>query len=302
MEFRSLRPDELDRWAAHCGEVFFAGSGEYFLAHWHNDPWRDLNGIFVAADGDRIVSTVRVFRRKVWLLGEQVPMGGVGEVSTHPDFRGRGLAGTLLGMAVDYMVREGLAVSLLFADAHGFYRKHGWECLPKPMVKYARASAPPCAGRAARPDDLPALMAVEAASAKTDWMAVRTEPAYWQTWIAAELDRCVVATEGGSVIAYMAYQLNEGDWSVTEFHSLPGHERLFGGLCALAAELDGLGETPCWAPAWLPGCSDAVETATMTYCMVRLNLPFTAGGRAIDSTEGLIAETRECRDSNLDHF
>ncbi len=53
VEVRSLREEELERWFDHCAEVFKGESREYFVRHWNNDPWRNLNSIFVAVeDGD----------------------------------------------------------------------------------------------------------------------------------------------------------------------------------------------------------------------------------------------------------
>lgn len=306
MEFRQLRPEELDAWAAHCGTVFSeAGHGvdkAFFLRHFHNDPWRDVNGIFVAEDGGRIVSTVRVFRRKAWLLGAEVPMGGIGEVSTNPDYRGQGLAGTLLNLSIEWMRREGLAVSLLFSMAYDFYGRFGWKAIPKPMKRFEKAADLPCEGRALTPEDLTSLIAVEAASKKTDWMVVRDEPEYWRRWIAPSLSKGVVAVQDGVIVAWMAYALDKDSWYVHEFRAQPGFEHKFDGLCALAAALEGRRAQPFSAPAWLPTGTVESERFSLMYSMVRLIIPFAASGREIGSTERLIAEAGECRDSGLDHY
>lgn len=302
MLFRTLRAEELDRWADHCFSVFTGDSREYFLAHYANDPWRDLNGIFVAEDKGRIVATVRVFRRRVWLFGREIGMGGIGEVSTKNEYRGQGLAGTLLKMAAQWMAAEGMPVSLLFASKFDFYRKFGWECIPKPVSSYARASGPPCAGWAMEPGDMKSLAEVDAAAVKTNWSVVRTDPAYWETWMKAAIGKCVVATHGGRIVAWMAYSLQEDGWAVEEFKALPGYEDRFDGLCALAAAAEGRSVQPFRAPAWLPTNNMATGDTAHMYSMVRLNTAFDAGGRTLETTRQLIEETAECRDSSLDHF
>ncbi len=90
MEFRSLYPEELEAWLDHVTHVFLA-SRQYFSNHWHNDPWKDVEGIRVAVDDGKIVSTVRVFIRKMFFHGEPISVGGIGEVSTRSEYRKRGL-------------------------------------------------------------------------------------------------------------------------------------------------------------------------------------------------------------------
>jgi GNAT superfamily N-acetyltransferase len=306
MEFRSLRDSELNAWVAHCGYVFIgvghAVDNSYFLRHFNNDPWRDVNGIFVAVDNDKIVSTVRVFRRKVWLMGSQIPMGGIGEVSTHPDYRGQGLAGTLLNMATDWMAQQGLNVSLLFAGAFDFYRRFGWECIPRLTRMFTQTYALPCEGRVLRSDDLPELQALEADLIKTNWMVVRTDPQYWQSWMVNAIHKAVVATERNRIVAWLAYSTDEEAWSVTEFTALPGYEYKFDGLCALAAEFEGRIGRPYTAPAWLATANTEGKTTCENYNMVKLVVPFAAGGVSISSTQELIDVTKEVWDSSLDHF
>ena len=86
MEFRRLRPEELEDWFTHLVSVFALGSSkggrEYFLRHWENDPWKNLEDIFVAVEAGQILSTVRIMPRRIFLAGEEVTMGGIGEVST----------------------------------------------------------------------------------------------------------------------------------------------------------------------------------------------------------------------------
>ena len=71
MEFRSLQSEEIDAWFDHVASVFTVGR-QYFMNHWYNDPWQDLEGIRVAVDDGKIVSTVRVFVRQMYLHGEPV--------------------------------------------------------------------------------------------------------------------------------------------------------------------------------------------------------------------------------------
>jgi hypothetical protein len=86
MELRTLRPEELDAWLDFVHRVFNVPRA-YCARHWHNDPWRSCEGIRVAVDRGQILSTVRVFRRRIYLGGVPVTMGGIGEVSTDPAYQ-----------------------------------------------------------------------------------------------------------------------------------------------------------------------------------------------------------------------
>lgn len=306
MEFRSLRPGELDAWASHCALVFgLEGHGvdrEYFLRHYHDDPWRDLNGILVAVDGDTIASTVRVFRRKVWLFGQEVLMGGIGEVSTNPDYRGRGLAGKLLELSVDWMIGEGLAVSVLYSGLHDFYRRYGWDVIPKNNALFQDDGTAPCEGRRMEPGDLAALGIVDAAAERSNWRVIRGGGEYWERWMRSAIGPCVVATESDGVVAWLAYRLEDSTWSVADFRALPGYEGRFGSLCRLAAELEGRRGQQFIAPAWLAVGEQPADIMELDYSMVRLNTPITAAGKTISTTLELIEASREYRDSSLDHF
>lgn len=50
-------------------------------------------------------------------------------VYTEPDYRGRGIAGQLLNMAVSDMRDRGISPLYLITDHTGFYERYGWEFL-----------------------------------------------------------------------------------------------------------------------------------------------------------------------------
>ena len=50
-------------------------------------------------------------------------------VYTEKEFRGKGIAGHLLNMAVEDMRLKGISPLYLVADIKGFYEKYGWEYL-----------------------------------------------------------------------------------------------------------------------------------------------------------------------------
>jgi predicted N-acetyltransferase YhbS len=110
---------------------------QYFARHWSSDETssQNLRWVLVAVErrSGRLVATVRVFRRTIYLRGRAVVMGGLGEVSCLPCYRRRGLASALLRRALQLLAEEGVRVCALHAAAAaaGMYRRLGWR--PAPM-------------------------------------------------------------------------------------------------------------------------------------------------------------------------
>ena len=212
MEIRALRETELEAWFDHAATVFSTPRA-HFVNHWYNDPWKDLEGIRVAVDGGRIASTVRVFRRRIYLGGERVAAAGIGEVSTLPKYRRRGLATRLLRDAVGFMQERGIAISSLFGD-QGIYRAAGWERIP---LYYAWIKMGAKVDRAfrIRPADLGQDTEVETLAALYDAYArrfngtlVRDHPGYWRDWFPTESPRVWVAEAQGAIRAYLSLSAN----------------------------------------------------------------------------------------------
>ena len=221
MEFRALRPEELEAWLDHVTSVF-TGGRQYFSNHWHNDPWRDAEGIRVAVDKGTIVSTVRVFIRKIFLHGEPITVGGIGEVSTRPEYRRRGIATQLLKDSIQFMEFRDIVVSVLFGSRR-IYSIEGWEKVPR---YYARQSfnAEKQSEWEVRPANFDDEVEVKRLSDLYDGYArkfngtvVRDDLAYWTKWVRTESPNAWVAERDGSIEGYVSVTRREDELSVKEF-------------------------------------------------------------------------------------
>jgi predicted N-acetyltransferase YhbS len=233
-EFRSLRESELPAWFDHVSLVFTGIGRAYFMQHWFADPWRDLEGILVATHRGRIVSTVRVFDRRIHVGGAVLAMGGIGEVSTHPDFRRQGLSGRLLQDAIALMRRRRVAVSVLFTGRYGHYGRYGWERVPVPLLRLTGlpASLVPPTGSTATPtvhkvdwgQDLEGVMALyDAEAAALAGPIVRSAP-YWWNWLRPSTDHLLVGKRSGTPVAYLVAGVRDGTLRVQEYAARPGDE------------------------------------------------------------------------------
>lgn len=202
--------------------AFFA---RYFL---HDPAFRD-DLCFVAVDGERIVSTLQVFRKLVLVDGVELTVGGVGNVYTDPACRTGGLASALLERAIAAMAAQGFDASLLFATRLDFYARLGWRSAPR-LLSFVAPEGPPADLHAEAFDperDLDEVQAVYAAHSLPIAGATARDGAYWagQLRYAGNPDeRFLVTRRGGRLVAYARatalYDFN----TVIEHGCLPGEE------------------------------------------------------------------------------
>ena len=221
MEFRALYAEELEIWLDHVTSVF-SGGRQYFSNHWHNDPWRDPEGIRIAVDEGTIVSTVRVFIRKMFLHGEPVTVGGIGEVSTRSEYRRRGLATQLLKDAIRFMESRDITTSSLHGSQR-IYSVEGWEKVPRYYARQPMTAEKQVAWEV-RPANFDDNAEVERIAALYDGYArkfngtfVRDDMAYWTAWVRAESPSAWVAERDGDIEGYVSVVRREDRLNVEEF-------------------------------------------------------------------------------------
>ena len=92
---------------------------------WAPDDWH-----FLIYENGQLVSTVAIVERTCRVGEQAVKVGGIGDVSTLPAWRGKGLARRLLGSAADFM-RETLKVDFGLLECSEqmkpFYAGLGWQ-------------------------------------------------------------------------------------------------------------------------------------------------------------------------------
>ena len=221
MEFRSLAPEEFDAWLDHVAHVFSA-SRQYFSNHWYNDPWKDFEGIRVALDAGKIVSTVRVFIRKMYLHGQPISVGGIGEVSTRHEYRKRGLATQLLKDSIQFMEDRNIAISMLHGNQR-IYSGEGWESVPRYYAKKTLFAAKQqdwkvCPVNFKDADEVSQLAALyHTYSQKFNGTFVRDDMKYWTGWVQAESPSLWVAQRHNRIDGYVSIRKRNGALGVKEF-------------------------------------------------------------------------------------
>lgn len=108
------------------------------LARIGNVRWAnaDLRVILDDPDGTTACHVGIYFRDGLW-NGRKVRLGGIGGVSTHPDYRKKGYAGIALGAAIQtFRHHEATDFILLVCEDHNipFYANRGWHPFNGPLI------------------------------------------------------------------------------------------------------------------------------------------------------------------------
>jgi predicted acetyltransferase len=214
---------------------------ELFARFMDTDPAFDPANILLALDDDRPVSSVQIFSKQIRLRDAAVPLGGIGSVATHPDYRKQGLAYELLRRSETAMRERGMPLALLFAVLWDFYGRLGWVQIPVRQLALHRreASAEMPRGIRARdfePGDLEAISALYERYASGFEGTTLRDASYWRGQLAysgsPEQD-FRIALEGDRPVAY-ARRVWLGAPLAMEFAHEPGAEDA---LAALVTEL-----------------------------------------------------------------
>lgn len=298
--YRTLSPKELYAWADHCQAVFTGEADGYFLRHFEYDPSADVSLVFVAMDGDTIAGTLRVFQRHIWLDGRAVAMGGIGEVSTKPEYRRRGIAAKLLDLAIDAMTERGMQVSMLYGD-QPIYEKAGWRFCSVPMkkvpVQALPALGPSFEVRDFAAADLDTIMGIyDLFAGRMDGAIIR-DSAYWRQWVLPQWQPPQVLMLDGHIVAYCCARSNPQEKSlfVAESGSLPEYEDMLAPLYRHIATIHQCENVRVNASS-LPGY-DTMLTQPGEM-MMRLNIPF----EGISDSDALVARMQNAGCFYADHF
>lgn len=99
---------------------------------WATPDWH----LLADCDG-QLVCHLAVTERHATASGQPVHLAGIGGVMTPPSFRGKGLAGTLMRHAAEFMrdtLRVEFGLLLCSHDLLPLYTRLGWHHVPGPLV------------------------------------------------------------------------------------------------------------------------------------------------------------------------
>jgi len=288
---RGLEERDLEAFLDHCA-LCFKDKGtprEYFARHWENDPWASAPGIRAAVADGEVVGTVRIFDRRIWTGGGiSAAFGGIGEVATHPRWRGRGIAQALLQDAAAHFAAargreehgKGGLLGLHAAEVHmPLYQRAGFAEIPLQRSRLQLADLggtpedderrwPPGDVRPASPAEMPEGLLGAVMGTHARWSGrffgplVRDDARYWRRWVAAECGSAALEIVGGE-----GCEAPRGYLSLKPFRTATGGEGAAG--AAATALVTDCAFPPEGEPAELRACLRRLATR----CLADAGLP-----------------------------
>lgn len=131
MEIRGARESELEQVVELSCLAFNPNGHERYWQYVQGDSSYRLPQTRVVVVNDRVISTLRVWERRLRVGASLVTIGGIGGVCTHPNYRGVGYASALMRDTINYLQTTGCDLGVLFTIIpEAFYRRLGWTPLP----------------------------------------------------------------------------------------------------------------------------------------------------------------------------
>ena len=131
MEIRAAQESELEQVVELNCMAFNPNQHERYWQYVRGDSSYRLSQTRVVVVNDRVVSTLRVWERRIRIGASLMTMGGIGGVCTHPKYRGVGYASALMQQTIGYLKTTGCDLGVLFTIIpEEFYHKFGWTTFP----------------------------------------------------------------------------------------------------------------------------------------------------------------------------
>ena len=313
MEIRAARESELEQVVELSCVAFNPDGHERYWQYIRGDNSYRLSQTRVVVVNDRVVSTLRVWERRMRVGASLVTMGGIGGVCTHPNYRSVGYGSALMRDTIGYLQKIGCDLGVLFTIIpEAFYRQLGWTSFPMHGFSVACSSAVYAADSSEwqvtdfNPEtDLDAVARLyDTANAQQSGTIARTR-AYW------DMAPCrirgvlptVVARRDGHISGYLNYEIDEKTAEVREVGYVPNTPEVLNALVSYllkACEAQGIEKIAVKFPAQHPfgehliaACENPVtQTERSKMMLYAIDLPVLLR-RLVVGWESRIADAKE---------
>ena len=226
LEIRAARESELEQVVELSCTAFNPDGHERYWQYIKGDSSYRPSQTRVVVVNDKVVSTLRVWERRIRVGASLVTMGGIGGVCTHQNYRGVGYASALMRDTIDYLQMTGYDIGALFTIIpEAFYQRLGWTSVPLHgfSITCNSASDAECPSGWQITDfnsetDLDAVASLyDVANAQQSGAIARTR-VYWDMAPCRirEVLPTVVARQNGHISGYLNYETDEKTAEVRE--------------------------------------------------------------------------------------
>lgn len=237
---RGARYEDERAVALMTAEGFGFDDREWFRRSCEADPWHSPELHRICEVDGQVVSALRICRR--WLrYGESVlELAGIGDVTTLPEHRGKGYSTMVLRDAIAWMGEHRCDFSILFTGIFDFYRRVGYDTIPRRRDVFSLEDAPSPPSFATMPEfdeakHLSGLMRLHEKAGRGRVGAMLRTPTYWRGRLAMRSDarQVLVATSEGRVTAYAVCEYGDE----ARLYECGHDDERFGDLCAVLGQV-----------------------------------------------------------------
>lgn len=231
MEIRAAQESELEQVVDLNCIAFNPNQHERYWQYVRGDSSYRLSQTRVVVVNNRVVSTLRVWERRIRIGASLVTMGGIGGVCTDSKYRGVGYASALMRDTIGYLQTIGCDIGVLFTIIpEEFYHRFGWTSFPlkgfEVQFNSATTTETPSNWQIRTfklETDLDTVASIyDAANAQQSGTISRTR-AYWDmepSRIRGILPT-VIAHQNGNIGGYLNYEIDGACAKVHEVGHLP---------------------------------------------------------------------------------
>lgn len=243
MQVRGMKIEEIDICLDLMDRSFEDTRRESFKRYFHGDPWFKPEYVRVCEVDSELTSVVQICPRPVRFGISTLLMGGIANVGTPPEHRGKGYASALMEDAVRVMTDDGMHFSSLFTGINPFYERVGYRTVGfnhgaaklKPSIEPLSS---PYRIRSYYDDDAESVVSVyNEFNADVALSAIRTSEYLSRFAIDPEtdvFDIWVAETTDGTVVAYLMGHKSVRSYGIAEICCRTGHEQALAALLHVA--------------------------------------------------------------------
>ncbi|MBN6186637.1 GNAT family N-acetyltransferase [Aneurinibacillus sp. BA2021] len=243
IEIRPLRNRHEREQVYELWEAAFPESKTFFIERLEAEPTYELETTWVASVEGHLAAAVQVFPFDIWCGEKIVSVAGIGNVATHPDYRGRGLTHHILRHQLPWMKEKRYDLSLLFTGIPKFYEKLGWVPVQEAVHTFhwkqredrLLPATDPLHIHSFRAEDKAGIQKLyDRCSQRYRGARVRSE-SYWEQAIFKRIGKdwtALVARQGESPVAYLLYRKESDEVWIQELCWEPQSEAAAAALLA----------------------------------------------------------------------